>query len=165
MSVLEGLVAELGWSVSSQGAVHVAGIFRLCLVSSRLRLGSGVVGAGSLASPGPNLGAKACSPRLGVCGFPRTLSCVFSVGWVSQSSCCFYSSADRKCSGAELFVSRCVVRAIGLGSRVPFSGGFAALVGLSRLSPAFGLVSLISWPFCSSDLRRVSLSSPSCTCV
>ena len=72
----------------------------------------------------------------------------------SRSSCCFYGSVGRKCCGAELFVFRCVVRA-----RVPFSGGFASLFGVSRIC------CLISCSFCSSHLTRVSHSSLSCSCV
>ena len=117
VSVLEGLVAGLGWSVSSLGAVHVAGIFRLCLVSSRLRFGSGVVEGAWYPLAPTWVPRRGCSPRLGVCGFPRTLSCVF-FGRMGLSHLVVFTAVQV----ARVLGQSCLcVRAFGLGSRVPFS--------------------------------------------
>ena len=108
----------------------------------------GVLGAGGLASPGPNLDAKARSFASFLCLWASSFSELCFFFWL-------YGPIHPVC-----FLQQC-------SSRVPFSGVACRLVWCvpSLTCDRFGLCCLISCLFCSSDLTRVSLSSPSCTCV
>ena len=105
-----------------------------------------VLGTSGLAGAKARLFASTC-----VCVFLRSLIVCFSVCCI-KFICCFYSSVGRKCG------------AFGLGSRRLPCRWF----GVSHLCPAFVSACvgcLLFVPVLSSDLTRVSHSSPSCNCV
>ena len=182
--------------------------FVSCLVSSRLRVRSEVVGFGSLASPSPFVGTENVAgsvvtvPLFGCWGLgislpfpgcrecrrhPRDCAWVLGPTWEPKHGCClvFVSVGFLPHSPSCVFLGW-----VGLIHLVVFTAVWVASVTVrcshlwAWLSCAvfwwpcrlvwcfpsltcFGLVffCLLSCPFCSSDLTRVTLSSPSCTCV